>query len=94
MVGRSSWVELRRVCFRLWRVLRVVMHRWRGSWSVSWSLACIGRSAERLAPHLLSLGSRKSSLETVYADFVHTSVTYGRTIISEYFLHEYLKSVR
>lgn len=30
----------------------------------------------------------------MYSDFVHTAVVYGRTIISEYFLHEYMKSVR
>eukprot|EP00904_Undaria_pinnatifida_P000353 jgi/Undpi1/10318/HiC_scaffold_28.g12769.m1 len=39
-------------------------------------------------------GYRKTSLDAVYSDFVHTAVTYGRTIISEYFLHEYMKSVR
>lgn len=37
---------------------------------------------------------RQMSLDAVYSDFVHTAVTYGRTIISEFFLHEYLKSVR
>lgn len=37
---------------------------------------------------------RRMKLDAVYADFVHTAVTYGRTIISEYFLHEYMKSVR
>ncbi|CAM9490420.1 unnamed protein product [Pylaiella littoralis] len=39
-------------------------------------------------------GYRRSSLDAVYSDFVHTAVTYGRTIISEYFLHEYMKSVK
>eukprot|EP00752_Nemacystus_decipiens_P004500 g4109.t1 len=37
---------------------------------------------------------RLAVLDAVYSDFVHTAVTYGRTIISEYFLHEYMKSVR
>lgn len=37
---------------------------------------------------------RNANLVAVYSDFVHTAVTYGRTIISEYFLHEYMKSVR
>ena len=37
---------------------------------------------------------RLSVLDAVYSDFVHTAVTYGRTIISEYFLHEYMKSIR
>lgn len=37
---------------------------------------------------------RRRSLNAVYSDFVHTAVTYGRTIISEYFLHEYMKSVK
>ena len=37
---------------------------------------------------------RRLKLDAVYSDFVHTAVTYGRTIISEYFLHEYMKSVK
>ena len=42
----------------------------------------------------LSVIPRQTKLDAVYSDFVHTAVTYGRTIISEYFLHEYMKSVR
>eukprot|EP00752_Nemacystus_decipiens_P004466 g4078.t1 len=84
---KKAWKDADELLFK--GMARLQMSDRGDNWNERWqeALALPNKTA-------MEVQCKRSSLDAVYSDFVHTAVTYGRTIISEYFLHEYMKSVK
>ncbi|CAM9443280.1 unnamed protein product, partial [Ectocarpus fasciculatus] len=84
---KKAWKDADELLFK--GMARVQMSDRGDNWNERWQEALSLPNKTKM-----DITYKRRSLDAVYSDFVHTAVTYGRTIISEYFLHEYMKSVK
>ncbi|CAM9742313.1 unnamed protein product, partial [Ectocarpus sp. 4 AP-2014] len=84
---KKAWKDTDELLFK--GMARVQMSDRGDNWNDRWQRALSLPNKTKM-----DITYKRRSLDAVYSDFVHTAVTYGRTIISEYFLHEYMKSVK